>query len=70
MTSPPCQRKPPSAPAPNESFFVLAPSGQAVACQAQCGVSTLRLQADGVRRGQEHDVPPMWERFLALRAEV
>ena len=28
-----------------------------VACQGQCGVSTLRLQADGVCRGQEHALP-------------
>ena len=33
-------------------------------------MSALRLQADGIRSGQEFDVPPVWPLFYAVRTET
>ena len=57
---------PPAKAAFASSFLTHSPApaicGQ-VACQGQCGVSTLRLQADGVCCGQEHALPAVRQAF-------
>src|SRR4026209_2093090 len=50
--------------------FRQAYSGQPIACKSQCGMSALRLQADGIRGGQEFDVSPVRPLFYAVYTET